>query len=66
VAFDVVYRPRATPFLVAASRAKVRSEDGLGMLIEQAGLSLQHWIGVAPPLDVLRRAAESELSRDHY
>jgi shikimate dehydrogenase len=63
VAFDMVYRPPATPFLAAARRERLTAEGGLGMLVEQAALALQHWLGVAGPRAILRQAAEDELSR---
>lgn len=61
VAFDVVYRPRTTPFLATARREGLVVEGGLGMLVEQAALAVQMWLGVAPPTDVMRRAAEKAL-----
>ncbi|MFO0592766.1 MAG: shikimate dehydrogenase [Polyangiaceae bacterium] len=61
VAFDLVYRPRSTPFLVTARREGLVTEGGLGMLVEQAALAVQMWLGVAPPIDVMRQAAEKEL-----
>ncbi len=62
VAFDMVYRPRTTPFLEAARRARLTAEGGLGMLVEQAALALQHWLGVSAPREIMRRAADKELS----
>ena len=32
------------------------------MLVEQAALALQHWLGVSAPREIMRRAAEKELS----
>lgn len=62
VAFDVVYRPRVTPFLARASRQGLVVEGGLGMLVEQAALAVGHWLGVTPSIDVLWEAAERALS----
>ncbi|MEZ4298200.1 MAG: shikimate dehydrogenase [Polyangiaceae bacterium] len=61
VAFDMVYRPRRTPFLDAARGRGLRAVDGLGMLVEQAALALHLWLGVEAPRDVMRRAAEEAL-----
>jgi shikimate dehydrogenase len=61
VAFDVVYRPRRTPFLEAAKGRGITAVDGLGMLVEQAALALRLWLGVEAPRDVMRRAAEAAL-----
>lgn len=62
VAYDVVYNPRETPFLRAARAHGLTGVDGLGMLVRQAALSIQLWIGRAPPLDVMQRAAEEALA----
>ncbi len=63
VALDVVYTPRDTPFLRAARRNGVRSDDGLGMLARQGALALELWLDAAgggplAPLDVMRSALE--------
>jgi shikimate dehydrogenase len=61
VAFDVVYRPRVTPFLEMARRRKLSGIDGLGMLVEQAALALTLWLGVDAPRDVMLAAASEAL-----
>jgi len=61
VAFDVVYRPRRTPFVEAARSHGLVAVDGLGMLVEQAALALKMWLGVEAPRDVMRLAAERAL-----
>ena len=62
-AYDVVYTPAITPFLRAAREARVLAQGGLGMLIGQAALSLERWLGSPAPRDAMRGAAEAELSR---
>jgi shikimate dehydrogenase len=44
VAIDVVYAPRETPWLRAARRRGLASDDGLGMLARQGGLALELWL----------------------
>ena len=61
VAFDVVYRPRVTPFIAKALRSGLAVEGGLGMLVEQAALAITLWLGVGPSAEVLREAAERAL-----
>jgi len=63
LAYDVVYTPRMTPFLRAAVGRGLRAEGGLGMLVRQAAEAIVLWTGQTPPLDVMRRAAESALDR---
>jgi shikimate dehydrogenase len=53
---DVVYAPAETPFLRAARRRGLRATGGLGMLSRQGALALSLWLGVPPPLDVMRAA----------
>jgi shikimate dehydrogenase len=66
VAIDVVYNPPRTPFLEAAERASVPHAGGLGMLVRQAALAIQIWLGgdegwLALDLAELQRAAERAL-----
>lgn len=61
LAYDLVYNPPVTPFLEAARAAGLQVEGGLGMLIEQAALSVELWLGVSPPRGVMREAAERML-----
>jgi shikimate dehydrogenase len=63
LAYDVVYTPRMTPFLRAGVGRGLRAEGGLGMLVRQAAEAIVLWTGQKPPLDVMRRAAESALDR---
>jgi shikimate dehydrogenase len=62
IAFDLVYNPRVTPFLRGAERRGLKTVGGLGMLVRQAALSLELWIGLTPPLDVLFAAASEGLA----
>ena len=49
LAYDMMYGPTPTAFLVAADRAgAARLADGLGMLVEQAAESFALWRGVRP------------------
>jgi shikimate dehydrogenase len=63
LAYDLVYNPAETEFL---RRARVRgcaAVGGLGMLVGQAALAFELWLGVAPPRAAMQRAAEAELVR---
>jgi shikimate dehydrogenase len=63
VGYDLVYNPPDTEFVKAAHAAGVRASHGLGMLVGQAALAIELWLGVLPPLEPLREAAELALSR---
>lgn len=62
-AYDLVYNPRETEFLRAARAASLRARGGLGMLVRQAALAFEIWLGVRPPLEPLFAAAEAALEK---
>ena len=62
VVVDLVYHPLRTPWLAAAEALGARTVDGLGMLIHQAALQQERWIGVRPDTRVMRAAAEAALA----
>ncbi|MEQ8432732.1 MAG: shikimate dehydrogenase [Oceanicaulis sp.] len=49
LAFDMVYTPLQTPFLIAARQAGLKTSDGLSMLIGQARPSFEAFFGASPP-----------------
>lgn len=66
VVADIVYHPRCTALLAAATKAGARTVGGLGMLVHQAVLQQQLWVGVSAEPDVMWAAAEREMaSRGH-
>jgi shikimate dehydrogenase len=63
VFYDLVYSPRDTELVRRARDRGFMASDGLGMLIGQAALAFELWLGVAPPRESMWRAAEAELLR---
>jgi shikimate dehydrogenase len=62
-AYDVVYNPAETPFIRSARAHGLTAESGLGMLVGQAALAIELWLGRAPPLmDPLADAARRALA----
>jgi shikimate dehydrogenase len=59
--YDVVYNPSVTPFVSAARENGLSAESGLGMLVGQAALAIELWLGKRPDLERLRHAAEGAL-----
>lgn len=55
-AFDLVYRRGGTDWTLQASAAGVPSIDGLSMLVNQAVLSLERWLGDVSDRDGVARA----------
>jgi shikimate dehydrogenase len=62
VVADIVYHPRCTALLAAARGVGARTVEGLGMLVHQAVLQQQLWVGVAADASVMWAAAERELA----
>jgi len=62
VALDVVYAPPRTPFLERAAARGLASDNGLGMLVKQGALAFELWLGVAPPIAVMRAAIDDSVS----
>jgi shikimate dehydrogenase len=56
VAYDLAYGQDSTPFLRKAHELGLTTMDGLPMLVEQGALSLEWWIGVDAPRDVMTAA----------
>jgi shikimate dehydrogenase len=63
VVADLVYHPLETALLVAARAVGALAVDGLAMLIHQAVLQQELWVGMRPDADVMRAAALRELER---
>ncbi len=66
VAFDLVYRPRRTRFLIDAEQAGAMTIDGLGMLVQQGAASFRLWTQSDPPIRLMFQAAEQALAERLY
>lgn len=60
--YDLIYRPRRTALLEAASQQGIATLDGLPMLITQAAAQFVRWTGQEIPEAVLFAAAERALN----
>lgn len=56
--YDLVYKPRQTVLLQDAQRAGLPAANGLGMLVEQAALALECWLGRPALRDAMRQAVD--------
>jgi shikimate dehydrogenase len=63
LAYDLIYAPLETPFLRVAREAGRRTAHGLQMLVGQAALAIEVWLGQRPPLEPLLEAALQELAK---
>jgi shikimate dehydrogenase len=62
VVMDLVYVPADTPILRAASDRGARTVGGIGMLVHQAALAVEHWTGRPAPVEQMWSAAVGELA----
>ena len=62
VAFDLVYRPAATPFLEQARVRGMKAIGGFTMLLEQALATFDAWFGFRPQIDGAARARLERLA----
>jgi len=60
--YDLIYTPRPTALLLAASQLGCRGLDGLEMLVQQGAASLRRWSGLEQvPVAAMRAAALAQL-----
>lgn len=59
LAYDLVYRPRMTPFLRAAQSERAKTIGGLEMLIAVAAATWRIWFGENLPRELLHRVEEA-------
>jgi shikimate dehydrogenase len=50
-AFDLVYVPEQTPFLVDANARGLRTVPGTAMFLAQAAATFERWFGFTPSVD---------------
>lgn len=62
VVADVIPNPPQTLFLRKAATCGCRVLDGLGMLVNQGVIGIQHWTGVTPDSSVMQRKLEELFS----
>lgn len=62
LAYDLVYNPARTRFIREAHAAGCETLGGLRMLVAQAAAQFELWTNEAAPLEVMRAAAERQLS----
>ena len=63
LAYDLVYNPARTRFIREARDADCETLGGLPMLVAQAAAQFELWTGEHAPLEVMRAAAEEQLSQ---
>ncbi len=56
VVYDLIYNPAETTLLRQAREAGLPARNGMGMLVEQAALSLERWSGRVVPREAMWEA----------
>lgn len=64
VVFDMVYRPKHTPFLRAAERVGCTVVYGIEMLIQLAAIQFELWTGEHAPIGAMRGSVEKVLATE--
>lgn len=64
IACDALYRPRLTPFLLAAQLKGMVCVDGLFMLAGQGALAFAHWFDILPDQQLARAAMLQALGEE--
>jgi shikimate dehydrogenase len=59
--YDLIYTPQHTQLVSKAREKGLRAVTGLGMLVEQAALAFERWVGLSAPRRVMHRAAVAEI-----
>jgi shikimate dehydrogenase len=57
---DLIYRPKATQLLQDAIAVGAKAHGGLGMLLHQAAVAVEHWYGQQAPIPQMRAILENE------
>ncbi len=58
---DIVYKPRRTKLLKHAQKLKLKTHEGLGMLLYQGALAFEIWTGEKAPLQVMKKVLQKNL-----
>jgi len=54
--FDIVYNPLETKLLKEAKKAGAKTISGIDMFIHQGAEALKIWLGIAPPIKIMKKA----------
>ncbi|MEL7038600.1 MAG: shikimate dehydrogenase [Cyanobacteria bacterium J06592_8] len=61
IAYDLIYRPNPTQFLILAKAKGATVIDGLEMLVQQGAAGLRFWVSESVPVDVMRESLQKKL-----
>ena len=61
--YDLIYNPEETRLMHSFRQAGLAAVNGMGMLVEQAALSLERWTGVTAPRNEMLMSMQTQLER---
>ncbi|HLO52297.1 MAG TPA: shikimate dehydrogenase [Kamptonema sp.] len=61
IAYDLIYTPNPTQFLIQAQQKGAIAIDGLEMLVQQGAAALEIWLRQPVPVDVMRQSLRQHL-----
>lgn len=64
VVMDIVYNPVETRLLAEAAGRGCTVVDGVGMLVNQGAASEYIWLGIEPPVEIMREAVYEQLEEE--
>ncbi|RAL25817.1 shikimate dehydrogenase [Thermoflavimicrobium daqui] len=62
VVSDLIYHPKETELLQTAKQLGAQVHNGLGMLVHQAAIAFELWLGKAAPIQLMKEVLEASLS----
>jgi shikimate dehydrogenase len=63
VVYDLIYNPLNTRFLTMAKVRKLKTVNGLAMLVHQGALTLEILLGVQPPISYMKEVVLNSYSK---
>lgn len=63
VVSDLIYNPLETRLLKEAKKRGATTDNGVGMFVQQAILSIQHWTGLTPQEQPMRKSVLEQLKK---
>lgn len=60
---DLIYNPRETLLLKKSREQGCAAMNGMGMLLYQGAIAFELWTGVKPPIEVMKTALETVLTK---
>lgn len=64
IASDLIYNPLPTKWLQGSKKRGARIHSGVGMLVHQAAIAIEHWFHRLAPIEIMKKALIRSLSEE--